>query len=58
MEKHQKFQDTASGVLKKKKYSKPVLTILGKVSELTAGGSGNAAEKVEGGNPELSKRRS
>lgn len=37
-------QDTAYAIHEKKKYSKPELTILGKVSQLTAGGSSGFSE--------------
>ena len=54
MSQQQAFQDKASVIYMKKKYSKPVLTILGKVSELTAGGSGR---RREWGNSNRKKRR-
>ena len=44
MKQQQQSQNNAPSILKKKSYSKPVLTILGKVSDLTAGGSGLGSE--------------
>lgn len=41
-------------VVKKKVYTPPTLTVYGKLSELTAGGSGNAHES---GNPDVTKLR-
>ncbi len=49
MEQHQKCQNNSSIAKKKKEYRKPILTILGKVSELTAGGSAFGAELDERG---------
>ncbi|MFH0783405.1 MAG: lasso RiPP family leader peptide-containing protein [Pseudomonadota bacterium] len=52
MKQHQKSQgNDVPGIHKKKSYSKPVLTILGKISELTAGGSGHPVEHSQGKNP-------
>lgn len=44
MNKKQESQCNKSNSLGKKSYSKPVLTVLGKVSELTAGGSDGTTE--------------
>ena len=47
MNQHQTTENNAPDILKKKIYNKPVLTILGKVTELTAGGSGSNSEYTE-----------
>ena len=39
LKKHQISQNNTTVTQKKKNYSKPVLTVLGKVPELTTGGS-------------------
>jgi hypothetical protein len=44
MEQHQKLEDNSPVIQKKKIYNKPVLTVLGKVAELTTGGSGRRSE--------------
>ncbi|MBU1565215.1 MAG: lasso RiPP family leader peptide-containing protein [Proteobacteria bacterium] len=49
MKQHQKYQDNVLSILKKKIYSKPVLTVLGEVSELTTGGSTQASELSNNG---------
>lgn len=46
MEQHQKLEDNSPVIQKKKIYNKPVLTVLGKVAELTTGGSGQGSELI------------
>lgn len=42
---------SAKDIEEKKEYKKPSLTVLGKVSELTAGGSARGKENDENGMP-------
>jgi hypothetical protein len=48
MKQQQAFLDTASVMCKKKEYIQPLLTTLGKVSELTAGGFSGKTEDSNG----------
>jgi len=55
MQQHQNCQKTSTSTISKKKnYSTPTLTVLGKVSELTAGGSNGKKENVAGVDPDPS----
>lgn len=44
MKQHEIYQDNAPAIFQKKNYSKPVLTVLGKVSDSTAGGTTGSTE--------------
>ena len=48
MNQHQTTENNAPDILKKKIYHAPVLTILGKVNELTTGGSMQVQETGQG----------
>lgn len=49
MQQQEDCQNTTTSTAKRKKYRKPKLTVLGKVTELTAGGSGSQKENQSSG---------
>jgi len=51
MQKQKRYRNSGFGVVSKKKYSKPELIVIGKVSELTAGGSAGVTEDSAPKNP-------